>query len=450
MKEKGRNRTLALLLTAVMLLLAPAAQAELFPDSDEMDMVHWGIALTVKMLAGAVDKNEKEPGAVYQSMLQIDPLNPEQAFIVQLTGDQAYTLEKGVGEHGFFRTPGAIAKAHNSLRDEAYAVAADGLVSHVSSKTGFGNTMVILTYGDHISLSAIDGDSIWSSFMTSTPEASSALTEESVAAFGAQYGVEGASILRYAGESLDTLLSLDKTRHGPGAADILWGNGIPSSKEIIADIGETETRLRALFPKIAGNPRMDPEMVMRCLDNYVTRHYDLASARLVSEAFVPMLGQTGALDFMDFLRGVTDSDLKRFPAPEIAYADEGENAPLKENATYLIVAERLNADSDPVYGCDMLMESVLPPQAIPASADEADYIVRVTADWNGGKYTQGKLEVYYANVRIGVYDAETGARVRNLGSYTQKLTGIMRVTSNVTYLNPYRELIWVRVRDLFK
>ena len=89
------------------------------------------------------------------------------------------------------------------------------------------------------------------------------------------------------------------------------------------------------------------------------------------------------------------------------------------------------------------------PIAIPASAEEADYIVRVTVDWNGDKYTQGNLEVYYANVRIGLYEAATGVRVRDLGSYTQKLTGYMRVTSTVTYLNPYRDLIWSRVRNLF-
>ena len=67
-----------------------------------------------------------------------------------------------------------------------------------------------------------------------------------------------------------------------------------------------------------------------------------------------------------------------------------------------------------MYGCDTLMESVLPPRAIPASAEEADYMVRVTADWNGGRYTRGNPEVCYANVRSGVYDAETGVRVRDL------------------------------------
>lgn len=113
------------------------------------------------------------------------------------------------------------------------------------------------------------------------------------------------------------------------------------------------------------------------------------------------------------------------------------------------MAERNNVNSDPVYGCDMLMESVMPAWAIPASADEADYIIRVTVNWNGDKYTQGNLEVYYANVQIGLYDAATGVLVKNLGGFTQKLTGIMRVTSTVTYLNPYRENIWVRIRDLF-
>ena len=152
---------------------------------------------------------------------------------------------------------------------------------------------------------------------------------------------------------------------------------------------------------------------------------------------------------MDFLRGVTDSDLKRFPFPEAAYTDEGEAGPIKENATYLIVVERQNVNADPVTGVDILMEAMLPPAAIPASAEEADYIVRVTVDWNGDKYTQGNLEVYYANVYIGLYEAATGVRVRDLGSYTQKLTGYMRVTSTVTYLNPYRDLIWSRVRNLF-
>ena len=448
MKAKKWSNVLALL-TAVILLLASAAQAEMFPDADEMNMVHWGIALTMKMMAKAVDKNEKDTGEVYQSLLQIDVLNPTQAFIVQLTGSQASALTEGVGEHGFYRMPGAIAKAYNSQYDEAYAAAADGLVSHVDSKTEFRNVLVILTYGSHISLTSIDRDAIWSSFMISKADVSDSLTEEDIAAFGAQYGVEDPSILRYTGESLDTLLSLQKTKHGPGAADILWGNGVPSAKEIIADIGETETRLTTLFPKIAGQPRMQSEMVMRCLDNYIAEHYDLATARLISETCVPLLGGTGALDFMDFLHGVSDKDLKRFPAPEITYVDEGEAAPIKENATYLIVAERNNVNSDPVYGCDMLMESVMPAWAIPASADEADYIIRVTVNWNGDKYTQGNLEVYYANVQIGLYDAATGVLVKNLGGFTQKLTGIMRVTSTVTYLNPYRENIWVRIRDLF-
>ncbi len=450
MKTNRWGKALSLLLAAILLLsLAPAARAEMFPDSDEMDMVHLALAGTVHMLAKAVDENEKEPNALYQSLLKIDVMNPTQAFIVQLKGNQGYTLDQALNAHGFYCIPKTIAKAHNSQFSENYAAVSEKVIGHYNVKHGFDDVLVILTYGSHISLSSVDSSSVWSSFLISAEDISAALTEKDIADLGAQYGIEDPDILRYTGESLDTLLSLDKNKHGPGAADILWGDGMPSAREIVSTVCNSDAHMRALFPKLAGQPRMDPDMVRRCIDNYLTQNYTLDAARFIAEEIVPLLKGTGKLDFMDFLRGVTDSDLKRFPFPEAAYTDEGEAGPIKENATYLIVVERQNVNADPVTGVDILMEAMLPPAAIPASAEEADYIVRVTVDWNGDKYTQGNLEVYYANVRIGLYEAATEVRVRDLGSYTQKLTGYMRVTSTVTYLNPYRDLIWSRVRNLF-
>lgn len=462
MKTEMFGKLLSLLLAAALLVsFAPAARAEIFRDADEMDMVHWALAGTFRMLANAADREEeKGSDSLCRVLLGIDVMNPTQAFIIQLTRDQAdslvHTLDCRAASYApptIYCAPAAITRAHNSQYNDYYAAVAQELEAAVSCDngiTGFDNVLVVLTYGNHISLTCVDGSRINSCFMISDENISAALTEEDIAAVAAQFGIEGLSILRYTGDSLDTLLSLDKKKHGPGAADILWGDGMPSAREIVADISESEAHMRALFPKIAKQPRMDKEMVLKCLDDYITQHYDLAAARFVAEEMKPLLYQTHALDFMDYLRGITDSDLKRFPAPQIAYIDGGEEGVLRENATYLIVVERLNAKTDPVYGCDMLMESVLPAWAIPAAPEEADYIIRVTVDWDGDKYTQGNLEVYYANVQIGVYDAATGRKVKTLESYTHGFTGYMRVTSTVTYLSPDRLGIWTRIRNLFQ
>jgi len=61
MKNTGCRRYLILLLALVMALGLLPARAELFPDGDEMDMVHWAMASAVKMLANAVDEPDSVP-----------------------------------------------------------------------------------------------------------------------------------------------------------------------------------------------------------------------------------------------------------------------------------------------------------------------------------------------------------------------------------------------------
>ena len=445
MKNAGCHRYLILLLALVMALGLLPARAELFPDGDEMDMVHWAMASAVKMLANAVDEPDSVPPEIYDDLMQISVMNPDQAFIVMMG-----SLQNLFETSSLSGAAAAVADAHGITVDEEYAEAAYRLKERIDAgKTGLDEAIVILNYGPHIMLASITANYVPGIFLMRGEGLAGTLTQEDAETIASFFGSDIGNILAYEGESLEKLLTLDYTVHGGNAPNYIWSTGVPSAKLIMETVCGTEKHIRALFPKIAGEPRMDQEVVMKGLFEYIIANYTLETARMVSVEMIPLLDGNGAYTFMDYVRGVVDKDLKKFPAPAVDYL-EGENTDLKEDATYLIVVERNNVDTDPVAGCDMVIEAVLPPSAIPETPEAADYIIRITVDWNGGKYVQDNLEVYYAVVNTAVYDARTGVMVRNLGEYTQSFSGYLSVSSRITYLNPYRDNIWRRIAPLFE
>ena len=437
------KRITALLLVLVLgiglLASAPADRDELYEDDNEMDRAHWGMAATMKMLAECVDRAEEIPPELYAALMETDVLNPRQLFLV-IPGGTSGDWENAVR---------VWTEARGIIISEEQKEAFRKLSVRITpGKTGLDHSLAILDYGPVVSLGALGRDYVWGAFLICDESLSGSFTREDAAAIAEALDAKDPEILAYEGEALEKLLTLDSGVHG-ATATYIWSTGMYSAKQIMETVCDSTERMRALFGKIAGKDHMDQDVVMEALFKYLDAQYDLESARFAAEELIPLLEGNGSDRFMDFVRGVVDKDLQKMPAPELTYTD-GENQPLKENAKYLVVVERINATSDPVTGCDMIIEAALPAAAVPATPEEADYIIRATVDWDGGKYTQGDLEVWYANVKMAVYDAKTGVMVKDLGRYTQKPTGFMTVSSRVTYLTPYRDYLWGRIAPLFR
>ena len=445
-------RFLSLILTLSLLLAsAPfiSAAADRDPtDESDMAFAHWGMAMTARMIANAVDHPGEISPSIIKNWCDIQILRPEKIFIIEMSDSKFLTARNALGDSGVsLGVAAALAESINRQFVASYADAATLVRARREGSTVIrGASAAVLVYGPHIVLVTWTGNKLESAFIISSHTVSSALDADSLRENTARLGIETPVIRTYEGEALDNLLTLNPETHGESPSLNMWSLGEVSSEDIADTAAASAEHMRAILPLIANDDRIQEEVVLESLYRFVNSHDSMETAGIMSREFLPILGESIQRAYLDLHEPISDNDLDAHPAPEVTWVEDNG---IRPDSTFLFVIEKQYPEKDPIIGYDTHLQAALPAWAIPASPEEADYIIRTVATWDGDKYTQGSYEVLYCYMNTAVYDAKTGVKVKEFGTTVHKLSGFMSVSKKRTYMSVSRLLIWDQVKSLF-
>lgn len=438
---------LILVLSAILFVSAGAERSEI--DSSDMAFAHWGMALTARMIANAADHRAEIGESLYREWSSVQLLRPEKIFIIEMSDSKFLTARNALGDSGIsLGVAAALAESINRQFVASYADAATLVRARRDGSTVIrGASAAVLVYGPHIVLVTWNSNKLESAFIISSHTVSSALDADALRENTSRLGIETPVIRTYEGEALNNLLSLNPELHGESPSLRMWSLGEVSSEEIADTAAESAEHMRALLPLIANDDRIQADTVLEALYRFVNSHDSMEMADLMSREFLPMVSGDVQREYLDLHEPIPDKDLNAHPAPEVNWVEDNG---IRPDSTFLFVIEKQYPEKDPIIGYDIHLQAALPAEAIPASPEEADYIIRTVATWDGDKYTQGSYEVLYCYMHTAVYDAKTGMKVKDFGTTVHRLNGFMSVSSKITYMSVSRLLIWEQVKSLFK
>ncbi len=438
---------LALALSAAPFAAAGAERDDI--DFNDMSFAHWGMAMTARMIANAVDHRAEIGPARYKGWCSVPLMRPDKVFVLQLTSEQFSAARETLGDAAKIRgVASALAEFINRQFVGSYADAAVLVAAERSGSTVLkGPAAIVMVYGPDLVICTWNSNTLDSAFVISSESVSAAMDADAIRKSTADIGIVDPEIRAYEGEALDRLLTLDPEVHGESPSLHMWGLGEESSA-VIADIAaESTEHMRAILPLIARDDRMQEETILESLYRYVNNHDEMETAAVMAREFLPMVSEDVQREYLDFNEPITDKELKKHAAPAVEWVEDNG---IREDATFLFVIEKQYPDGETITGYDLHLQAALPEAAIPATPEEADYIIRTVATWDGDKYTQGEYEVIYCNMHTAVYDAKTGVKVKDFGTVVHKLSGFMSVSSRITYMSVSRLMIWDQVKGLFK
>lgn len=438
---------LVLVLAAVPFTVAGADRSEI--DSSDMAFAHWGMALTARMIANAADHRAEIGENLYREWSSVKLMRPEKIFIIEMSDSKFLTARNALGDNGItLGVAAALAESINRQFVASYADAATLIRARRDGSTVIrGASAAVLIYGPHIVLVTWTSNKLESAFIISSHTVSAALDADAIRENTARLGIETPVIRTYEGEALDNLLSLNPELHGESSSLYMWSLGEVSSAEIADTAAESAEHMRVILPLIANDDRMQADTVLEALYRFVNSHDSMETADLMSREFLPMVSGDVQSAYLDLHEPIPDKDLDAHPAPEVNWVEDNG---IRPDSTFLFVIEKQYPEKEPIIGYDIHLQAALPAEAIPASPEEADYIIRTVATWDGDKYTQGSYQVLYCYMHTAVYDAKTGMKVKDFGTTVHRLNGFMSVSSKITYMSVSRLLIWEQVKSLFK
>ena len=87
---------LALALSAAPFAAAGAERDDI--DFNDMSFAHWGMAMTARMIANAVDHRAEIGPARYKGWCSVPLMRPDKVFVLQLTSEQFSAARETLGD----------------------------------------------------------------------------------------------------------------------------------------------------------------------------------------------------------------------------------------------------------------------------------------------------------------------------------------------------------------
>lgn len=433
------------------LLCVPSARAA---DNSGWDTyrIQWSMAMTAHLTGNALDAagkgQSKGENQYLTAFSQIPYLTPDRAMVLEYAKDQAEAAQKalGVEKELWSAVAPALAKAINGQNSRDYARAAERTKAEGDRCVEWSGcySLVLLMYGEEISLSALNGIGLINSraaFVISTREINERFSEADVAAYVRQLGIDMPLVRVYERADLDRMLA-ERPWTGSTGFTLL-------ANALVASDKRKEVMLSPWLDPDAPNitDSMRYNMVIPLLRSMTT--VDQALLKTVAEQWLPLCPADTKDPVEDFLNATNNLAYDRHVAPPtVKYGTELHETKLKADGTYLVVFERTVPGEKAQSWYDLFLEAVLPPVNIPETVGAADYIIRCSVTYEGGK-DKGNIHLHYPLTHITVHDAHTGEMLRDLGSVKRTLSGTVTLPAGDTWWDPLYTHVWSKIRALF-
>lgn len=438
------KRLLALLLAALLLMGALPALAEKDAALLESDAyrARWGIALTAEMIAATHDcLQDLEDEAVrrwVKTFWNIPLMAPDKVIVIDLTDAQTEAARQALGAETKADIAPALARYLNVQFSKEYAQAADLVAAtHFDHDMRYG--LVILPYGNAVAIMSAWGEYAKGGLIISTKENSAALSAADISQYALVLGLSGLDIRVYEGEACDSLLALADWKY--------WDQPATCLQQAVAS---GDKQFSQMYPLLL-RQNVTSGLQFSTLGRYLaqTAAYNHNRMWMIRTAWVPKINVGDSNWKTLFLTNNNILTACAAAAPAITYGDVLEEAEADPQGTFLFVAESHRPGEEAVSWCDLTLEVLLLPHCLPQSVDQADYIIHLDITWSDTPdISQGGANLYYPLTHITVHDARTGALIKDLGTVTRSLRGVVRLPVGDTYWTPYREAIWSKVRGV--
>ena len=455
-----RKTGAGLIMTAALVMLFAgtvfAAETDTSHYSDDRHLAYIGIARIAKTTANAIDMieaEENDPEHYYQGFARIPFTNPDKMIIVHLDPVQSRLAREGLHVESNQEIAPALAEYVNVQFSEEYNRKAAKITPEPFRGEEIGETdLVILPYGNDIAV-CCEGQS---ALIISTKDISSSLSESDITVYTEQLSIEDPEIRVYEKEDLENLKLADN-----------WG-GSGYEPSMCDAIIANQSRFERMFPELIGSPNVNNSECVSVLYYYLRQNPSFDQVHKAAEIYLPAIAAAqGYESVFECLDGscdsISDRDFEFAQPVDFDFGETGdESREFKKGDTFLFVVKRGYADEGiegvaeehedaeemKVPVLDLISEVFLPVGAIPKTTEEADYIILCDITWGPDHYKSNGHTLIYPNTHVSVYDAKTGAIVRDLGTETRELEGMTMVSSDIVYYVPLRRLIFEQLQPV--
>ena len=208
-------------------------------DFNDMSFAHWGMAMTARMIANAVDHKAEIGPARYMGWCSVPLMRPDKVFVLQLTSGQFSAAREALGDAAKTRgVASALAEFINRQFVGSYADAAVLVAAERSGSTVLkGPAAIVMVYGPDLVICTWNSNELESAFVISSESVSAAMDADAIRKSTADIGIVDPEIRAYEGEALDRLLTLNPEVHGESPSLHMWGLG-----EVSDEISRTAGR----------------------------------------------------------------------------------------------------------------------------------------------------------------------------------------------------------------
>ena len=423
----------------------------------DAERIRWAMAMTADLSGNALDQMDTaESGPVRErlsSFARIPYGTPDKAIVLEFTKDQTLSVKKALGVNGDWEDVApALSVAINRQFREDYFQAAN--LARAEGNSSFEKwqyyTLIILPYGDHISVTSLKSSGNITSrtaLIMSTVDISRNLGETDINQTIRQFGADQPIIRVYEKEDLDGLL-----------AEYYWAKGSSPSNKLIDALLASEKRIDMMLPAFLTSDIPHLHVKVK-YDAIVTLLWRMETAdqpllRNLSREVLPRLAvEADTEDPLEIYLTIAGSASKsKLPAPEMEYGEELHETDLKADGTFLVVFDKSYPEyvtqHKPYSRYEPILEICLPADHIPETVESADYIIRCSVTYEDG-ISNSSSTLHYPLTHVTVHDAHTGEMLRDLGSYKKTLKGAVMLSKGDTWWDPDYDRIWALISALF-
>ena len=345
--------------------------------------------------------------------------SPKKALLVFPTDEQQAQLIGAFGTADRTSLLTAIANAVNSQFSEDYAKLSQSIAMEEDIYSSLADehsmAMVLLFYDRHISFSLFADAGYSTIFLMSDESVLASVNDSYIPDRISQMGVTGdVDQVIYDADTIDAIA--EKEGYRSGVDNIM--HAVTASEETFR--------------------RMLPEMISGCMYKHNSNITIEKMASFYAEDHVQEYASK--FELIPAMRKLMEETLAENEAwswngvsivgEEYTGFTETEEAPVYQPDQKLMVISRDRQDGS--VEIDYAIESILPVENIPSSAEEADQIILVDSDWTYDSMNNG-IKVYDCKTIISLYDAQTMEKLGIIGSSFSTLSGFVMVSGDSYY-----------------
>ena len=256
-------------------------------------------------------------------------------------------------------------------------------------------------------------------------------------------------------------LELWSTYEGEAVEELIYDGGVwKNDTALMRAVSRSPDRLLTLFPRLLQESRIDNDMRLSILRDYLRQYpaYHAKALRTI-RSYILLLYDDYRMAYYSFTRDIYEGiKPSNYEADDSFLGDELVETALKPDGTFRIIARVedkywKSSSSKNQVSCweDFVLEALMPTSCLPDSAESCDYIIYLNTTWSDEqKITGGGAVLYYPTTRITVHDAKTGVMLKDAGSRTYKFAGTKMVRQSVTYWEPDSNRVLQDITDMLR